>query len=206
MDNLIALSLRRLRRDRDLGLRTLLRKGTTNAVGLATAPLWLSRVDRVGKRCRTVGRPRILNEGTIEIGDDVTLCSEPLPVEIAARGGALVIGDRAFINYGTSICATGSLRIGARALIGPYVMIVDTSFHDLHERAKVPAPKPVEIEDDVFIGAKATVLPGVRVGRGAVIAAAAVVHRDVEPFTVVAGNPAVIVKRIDPERFVVADV
>ncbi len=178
----------------------------TNALALATAPLWLAPADRVGKRCRTVGRPRLVNEGTIEIGDDVTLDSDLVPLELVARGGALVIGDRSFINHGTSICATGSVRIGARALIGPFVMIVDTGFHDLHNRAKVPPPKPVEIEDDVFIGAKAVILPGVRIGRGAVIGAAAVVHRDVEPFTVVAGNPAVVVKRLDPERFVVADV
>jgi acetyltransferase-like isoleucine patch superfamily enzyme len=204
--NLIDLTLRRLQRDKELPLRALIRKGAANAVGLATAPLWLARADRVGKRCRTVGRPRIVNEGTIEIGDDVTLNSDPLPLELVARGGTLVIGDRVFINYGTNVCATGRVHIGARALVGPFVMIVDTSFHDLHDRATVPPPRPVHLEDDVFVGARAVILPGVRVGRGAVIGAAAVVHRDVEPFTVVAGNPAVVVKRIDPARFVVRDV
>ena len=58
------------------------------------------------------------------------------------------------------------------------------------------------IEDDVWIGAKASVLRGVRVGRGAIIGTGAVVTRDVEPFTIVAGVPARVVATLDCERFV----
>ncbi|MEV7663036.1 DapH/DapD/GlmU-related protein [Paenarthrobacter sp. NPDC089316] len=56
------------------------------------------------------------------------------------------------------------------------------------------APREVVIEDDVWIGARAIILPGVRVGRGSVVAAAAVVTKSVPPFSVVAGNPARVVK------------
>jgi acetyltransferase-like isoleucine patch superfamily enzyme len=60
----------------------------------------------------------------------------------------------------------------------------------------------VVIEDDVWIGAKASILPGVRIGRGAIVGTGAVVNKDVPPFTVVAGVPAKIVKELDPAKFV----
>ncbi len=54
--------------------------------------------------------------------------------------------------------------------------------------------KPVVIEDDVWIGSRVTILPGVTIGRGSVVGAAAVVTKDVPPYSVVAGNPAKVVK------------
>ncbi len=57
--------------------------------------------------------------------------------------------------------------------------------------------KPVNIGDDVWIGGGATILPGVTVGKGAVVAAAAVVTKDVPPFALVAGNPARVIKKLD---------
>ena len=56
---------------------------------------------------------------------------------------------------------------------------------------------PIIIEDDVWISFNATILKGVTIGKGAVIAANAVVTKDVEPYTVVAGNPAVLIKKIE---------
>ena len=63
-------------------------------------------------------------------------------------------------------------------------MIIDSEFHDLYDREKRAKPRPVVIEDDVWIGAKASVLPGVHIGRGSVVGTAAVVTADVPPFTV----------------------
>jgi tetrahydrodipicolinate N-acetyltransferase len=60
-----------------------------------------------------------------------------------------------------------------------------------------PSANPVVIEDDVLIGANAVILEGVRVGKGAVVAAGAVVTQDVPPHTVVAGIPAKVIKEID---------
>ena len=59
-----------------------------------------------------------------------------------------------------------------------------------------PSAQPVTIEDDVLIGANAVVLEGVRVGKGAIVAAGAVVTKDVEPYTVVAGTPARKIKDV----------
>ena len=84
-------------------------------------------------------------------------------------------------------------------------MINDTSFHELYERHLLPDPLPVVIEDDVWIGAKASVLPGVRIGRGAVVSAHALVNRDVAPFTIVGGVPATEIAKLNPKKFVVRD-
>jgi maltose O-acetyltransferase len=180
----------------------LARKGITYALGLATAPLWLADVDRVGARVRTIGRPRIVNRGQMELGDDVILRSILVPVELTTEVGAeLIIGAGTFLNYGVSIGSAGSIRLGARVNVGPYTMIIDTEFHDAYDRTRVPPPRPVVIDDDVFLGAKCSVLPGVHIGRAAIVGTGAVVTRDVAPFSVVAGVPAREIKRLDPSRF-----
>jgi serine acetyltransferase len=185
-------------------LHVVVEQGLVAAQGLATAPLHLRRVQRVGRHVRTVGRPRVVNHGRMEIGDRVNLRSILVPVELTTSPGALLtIGDDTFLNYGTSIGATGEIRIGARVNIGPYVMIIDTVFHDAYDRSLVPPPATVVVEDDVFLGAKCSVMPGVRIGRGAVVATGSVVTKDVPPFTVVGGVPARELSRLDPARFVV---
>ena len=84
--------------------------------------------------------------------------------------------------------------------VGPYVMIIDTEFHDHYDRNRMPDPRPVVIEEDVWIGAKASILPGVTIGRGAIVGVAAVVTKSVPAYTVVGGVPARELKKLDPER------
>jgi acetyltransferase-like isoleucine patch superfamily enzyme len=195
---------RKILRDRDETAIVLLRKSIRYALELATAPVYLLAVDRVGRGVRTLKRPRIENLGEMEIGTGTLLRSVNVPVELfSGPRASLIIGRDVRLNYGVSIAATGSIRIGDRVRIGPYAMIIDTTFHDPHDRSKVPEPQPIVIEDDVWIGAKASILPGVRIGRGAIIGVSAVVSANVEPFTVVAGNPARAVKKLEPDRFVV---
>lgn len=196
---------KKVRRDLDAGRRVteVLSKSARYAKELASAKLYLVAVDEVGAGVRTLEQPRIENRGFMAIGAHTLLRSVNVPVELASAPGArLEIGDDCSINYGVSIGCTESIRIGARCRLGPYVMIVDSAFHELTDRSKRPAPQPVVIEDDVWVGAKASIMPGVRIGRGAVVGTAAVVTRDVPPFSVVAGVPARLVKTIDPERFV----
>ena len=200
-------ALVKIRRDRHLGWRAVLQRSLRYGRELATARVRLRGADAVGRRARTLGRPRIENLGTLEIGDDVLLRSVNVPVELCTGPeGRLRIGDAVRLNYGVSIAAHGAVTIGDRVRVGPYVMIVDTDFHDPYERARRPAPSPVVIEDDVWIGAKAAVLKGVRIGRGAIVGVGAVVTRNVEPFSVVAGVPARAVGALDPTRFVVGEV
>jgi maltose O-acetyltransferase len=190
-------------RDRGLPLHALVRKGLRYLTELAVARVHLRAVDVVGAHARTNGRPRIDNQGRIELGAHVLLRSVNVPVELCTEPGALLtIGDGVRLNYGVSVGATSHIAIGAHVRIGPYVMVTDSDFHDLHRRWLRPTPRPVVIEDHVWIGAKASVMKGVRIGRGAVVATGAVVTRDVPPFTIVAGVPAVPVGMVDEAQFV----
>ncbi len=201
--NLFRTVLTKARRDRALGARVLVTRGLRYAWELGTARVRLRRADTVGPHARTLGRPRIDNLGRLTIGAHVLVRSVNVPVELCTGPeGTLAIGDGVRLNYGTSIAAERSVTIGNRVRIGPYVMIVDTDFHDPYARAVRPPAVPVVIEDDVWIGAKASILKGVRLGRGAIVGVGAVVTKDVAPFSVVAGVPARPVGSLDASRFV----
>ena len=112
-------------------------------------------------------------------------------------GKNIQLGRRVFINSGCCFQDQGGIEIGDDALIGHQVVIA-TLNHDLHPlRRGSMTHKPVKIGKKVWIGAHATILPGVTIGNGAVIAAGAVVTKDVPPNTVVGGVPAKILKEID---------
>lgn len=108
------------------------------------------------------------------------------------------IGAGTRINRDCSLDTRGGLSIGDHVSISPEVVVL-TADHDLSEAGFPLRHRPVVIEDHVWLGMRAMVLPGVRIGRGAVIAAGAVVSRDVEPLSVVAGVPARVVGHRKPE-------
>lgn len=111
-------------------------------------------------------------------------------------GKNITIGKRVFINEGCCFQDQGGIEIGDDCLIGQQVVIA-TLNHDLNPASrKDMLPKPVKVGKNVWIGAHATILPGVTVGDDAVIAAGAVVTKDVPANTVVAGVPAKIKKII----------
>jgi len=115
--------------------------------------------------------------------------------------GKTRIGDHAYLNFLRTILDNNEVRIGNHAMIGPGVQIY-TAAHPLQADARNEGwevAKPVVIEDDVWIGGSAILLPGVTVGRNAVVGAGAVVTRSVPADTVVAGNPAKIIRRIEPD-------
>ncbi len=106
----------------------------------------------------------------------------------------LSIGNHVFMNVGCLLHAEGGLTIGDDTEIGPYTVVWTTNhvFDDTAAliRSQGEERAPVAIEADVWIGASATVLPGVTIGRGAVVGAGSVVTKDVAPYAVVVGNPA----------------
>lgn len=111
-------------------------------------------------------------------------------------GQNIHIGENVFINSGCRFQDQGGIWLGDGALIGHNVVIA-TLDHDLDPASRqVMHPKPVVIGNDVWIGAGAIIVPGVRIGDGAVVGAGSVVTRDVEPRNVVVGSPARVIKRI----------
>jgi acetyltransferase-like isoleucine patch superfamily enzyme len=110
----------------------------------------------------------------------------------------LRIGDGTWIGQGVFLHAAGGLTIGANVGIGPGVHVITSSHREAGRDVPIlRAPldfAPVVIEDDADLGVGAVVLPGVRIGRGAQIGAGAVVTRDVPSYSVVAGNPARVLR------------
>ncbi len=139
----------------------------------------------------------------VRIANNVTLWRASLSVE---ENGTIEIGDDCYLA-GASFACANRITLGKRVLISGGVTIVDSDFHPIAPMARMAdtiAVSPrgdrkhrpsveagfVVIEDDVWIGYNATVLKGVRIGSGAVIAPGSVVTRDVAPGAHVAGNPA----------------
>ena len=101
----------------------------------------------------------------------------------------LKIGESSVIGHKAILDARGGLAIGSKVNMSSEVMIW-TAQHDYQDPAFVANFKPVVIEDYVWMGPRCIILPGVTVGQGAVVAAGAVVAKDVEPYAVVGGVPA----------------
>ena len=106
-------------------------------------------------------------------------------------------GERVFINQGCYFLDLGGITIGDRVLIGPRVTL-STAGHPVEPAARLDhiTHAPIVIEDDVWIGAAATVPPGVRIGRGSVVGAGAVVARDVPAMSLVTGTSIVERRRL----------
>lgn len=106
------------------------------------------------------------------------------------RAEDLVIGDNTVINQHCLLDGRGGLRIGSNVNISSHVLLVAGS-HDIQDGAGFAGSAlPITIEDYVWLCTRCTVLPGVTVGRGAVVAAGAVVTKSVSPYAVMAGVPA----------------
>lgn len=127
--------------------------------------------------------------------------------------GQFKLGTHSYLGTGSRIWCRENVTIGSHVLISHLVDIHDTNSHSLdwkHRRTEgvelfetgrsIASPdlknQSIFIEDDVWIGFKSTILKGVTIGRGAVVAACSVVTKDVPPFTLVAGNPAQIVREL----------
>jgi maltose O-acetyltransferase len=114
-------------------------------------------------------------------------------------GKNIYLGDHVFLNVLCTILDTNQVHIGNHAMIGPGVQIYTAAHHlqaDMRNQGWEIA-KPVVIEENVWLGGSAILLPGVTVGRNAVVGAGAVVTRDVPANTVVAGNPARVIRKIE---------
>ncbi len=121
------------------------------------------------------------------IRDQVTIGNNAVIMMGASINIGAVIGEGTMIDMNVVVGGRGTIgkncHIGAGSVIAGVI--------------EPPSAQPVVVEDDVLIGANAVILEGIRVGKGAVVAAGAVVIEDVPPYTVVAGTPARVIKQID---------
>jgi len=121
------------------------------------------------------------------------------PPFYCAYGQNTYIGDHVFLNVLCNILDCNEVHIGHHVMIGPAVQIY-TAAHLLQAEPRIQGwevAKPIVIEDNVWLGGGAILLPGVRIGRNAVVGAGAVVTRSVPANTVVAGNPARVIREIE---------
>jgi len=113
------------------------------------------------------------------------------------RGNNISIGDHSGIGEDSILGQDDEIRIGNNVLIGPQLMIF-TQNHNFSDTTRLireqgATRRPVLIEDDVWIGARVIVLPGVTIGRGSVVAAGAVVTKSFPPYSIIGGVPAKII-------------
>ena len=125
-------------------------------------------------------------------------CGKNVNIERGAQfAWDLSIGDNS--GVGVNSLLSSHITIGNDVMMGPECMMF-TSNHGMNRtdipmwRQESSAPRPIVIGNDVWIGARVIILPGVHVGDGSVIGAGSVVTKDVEPFSIVAGNPAKLIR------------
>jgi acetyltransferase-like isoleucine patch superfamily enzyme len=161
---------------------------------------------------------RVLNvrkvREAIQVGKSSMILGELLTF---AHAGSIEIGDHCYVGENSRIWSADKIQIGNRVLISHNVNIHDTDGHPINPQARhkhfleittrghpeinvgIPAAS-IAIGDDVWVGFNATILKGVSIGEGAIIGACSVVTKDVLPYTIVAGNPAKLIKSIDREN------
>lgn len=160
------------------------------------ARLDLASVHKLGERPRLYGRCSVEGGQGIEIGDRLHMVGRIVRCDLSTHeGGKLLIGEKVFINYGTSISAHSRVEIGSGSAIGQYAIILDCDFHTpglTDEGHGVPGP--IVIGQNVWLGARVTVLKGVTIGNGTVVAAGSVVAKSLPAGVLAGGVPAKVIK------------
>lgn len=157
-----------------------------------------------GKRCKIERRVVIQSicQSTMTLGDDVTICEGAMIRPSGHWGGnlgaGLVVGNRSSIGAYSYLGCSGPIRIGDNVLMGARVTIIaeNHNFADLTRpiHGQGTNRRGVVLGNDIWVGACATILDGVTVADHSIIAAGAVVTRDVPPYSIVGGVPARLIK------------
>lgn len=157
----------------------------------------LIREVQIGKKLLCIGWPKFTHsEGSIILGDGCYLGDGVFKVTKDAK---MIIGNRVLINNGFVISSDHKIEIGDDVMIGEYVSIRDSdhNFKDPYipicQQGVVSSP--IKIGNNVWIGRGVAVLKGVSIGNGSVIGANSVVTKNIEPYSIVGGAPAKIIKK-----------
>lgn len=142
-------------------------------------------------------RFKMLKEILGHIGDDEIFIEPPFNIDYGCN---ISLGKRFYANFNLTILDCGLVTIGNRCMFGPNVSI----FAATHEtevqsrRDNIEYARPVVIGDDCWVGGNVVILPGVTIGRGCTIGAMSVVSKDIPDFSVAIGQPARVVKKVQP--------
>jgi acetyltransferase-like isoleucine patch superfamily enzyme len=169
-----------------------------------------------GQGVRVLPSGRIANpqgrREAISIGRNSWIAGELL---VFAHAGCIRVGEFCYVGDHTRVWSAAEVSIGHRVFVAHGVNIHDNDAHSTSAQVRHRhfrelatsgmasfvediARAPVAIEDDAWVGFNSTILKGTRVGRGAIVGACSLVTRDVAPFAIVAGNPAVVIGEARP--------
>lgn len=159
---------------------------------------WIDEIHRCGRLCwkisqtepNTPAQRALLEELLPNIPEDSNI-SPPMQIDMAKN---VRVDHGVFINHNLTIMARGGVEIGEGVMIGPHVSLL-TANHDFADHYVLLCGE-IKLQKNAWIGANATILAGVTVGENAVVAAGAVVTKDVPANTVVGGNPARVLKQL----------
>ena len=174
---------------------------------------WLLRIfpsDLGGNRVRRIVYSKYWGHKNFNIGNNVYItgarkmtigngCNFSPNVKLyCAEGGEIHIGENFYCNFNCFLSSyDATISIGNDCLFGPDVYLVNTNHgidSDTLIREQSMKAGPIQIGNDVWIGAKSVILPNVKIGEGAIIAAGSVVSKNVKPYTIVGGVPARFIK------------
>lgn len=146
----------------------------------------------IGSNCHLYGNLTVLkNGGTITIGNNCSVGD----LSRIVSGGRIDIGDRVMIAHNVNILDNNSHPIDANERAEDFL----SNYNNIDKHFDLK-PSPIVIEDDVWIGFNCIILKGVKIGRGAIIGAGAVVTKNVEPWTINVGNPLRCVETLLPGK------
>jgi acetyltransferase-like isoleucine patch superfamily enzyme len=119
-------------------------------------------------------------------------------------GGRIDVGDYALLCPGVRLDSAVGITVGSNCMIAAGAYLTDADWHDIYDRTRmIGAHAPVTVEDNVWIGDGSIVCKGVTIGENSVIGAGSVVTRDIPANVIAAGNPATVIRPLDPDRVLV---
>jgi acetyltransferase-like isoleucine patch superfamily enzyme len=130
----------------------------------------------------------------------IRLCTWPNGEEF----GTITIGDHVLLTPGARIMSARSITLGDGTMLASNVIVSDSDWHDIYNRTSAPGDgAPIETKANAWIGERAILCKGVTIGENSIIGAGSVVTKDVPDNVIAAGNPARVVKELDPDREIV---
>jgi acetyltransferase-like isoleucine patch superfamily enzyme len=186
-------------------------------------PLWLKRAltsyhrlwaerflypqfDAVGPGLIVFGPRHVeVNGPRIRLGRDIHMMAtadNPIRLTVFAQpGGHIELGDFSIVLPGARLSSATRISVGKNCMFATNSYVTDADWHDVYDRTAAPGnTAPVVLEDNVWIGDSAIVCKGVTIGENSVVGAGAVVASDIPANSIAAGNPARVIKALDPAR------